>query len=109
MANHILKTDTLNKGRVKINAAIDHASKAIDNSEQASNASNQAVQIAQSAESKSEYTQQQLDNIIIESGTSDAETIQARGKHSLLYERLDASDTNIQRSILDFRLKSTRC
>ncbi len=101
MAELIQKQDTLNEGREKLNAAITDAEKAKSSSEQANVVSNQAVTIAQSAESKSDYTQQQLDNIIIESGTSDAETIQARGDYDLLYKRLDASDSTMSENNQD--------
>lgn len=40
-------------------------------------------------------TQTQLDTIILESGTSDAETIQARGTETLLYKRLDKTDQKL--------------
>lgn len=98
MAELIQKTDTLNQGREKLNEAIKDADKAKLDAGSAVNTSNQAKQIAQTAENKSDYTQQQLDNIIIESGTSDAEVIQARGGEPLLKDRLDKTDTNV----LDF-------
>jgi len=59
--------DNLNTGRVKLNQAIDQAN----------------------------TVQGQLDTIVIASGTSDAETIQARGGEPLLYNRLDKVDTQL--------------
>ena len=64
---YIDKLDKLNTGRVKLNQAIDQAN----------------------------TVQGQLDTIIVESGTSDAETIQARGGEPLLYNRLDKVDTQL--------------
>jgi len=54
-----------------------------------------AVVIANTADAKSTTTQGQLDTIVIASGTSDAETIQARGGEPLLYNRLDKVDTQL--------------
>jgi len=64
---NIDKLDSLNTGRVKLNQAIDQAN----------------------------TVQGQLDTIVIASGTSDAEVIQARGDEPLLYNRLDASDAQL--------------
>lgn len=57
--------------------------------------SSQAKAIAKAAEDKSDYTQKQLDNIVINDGEGNAEVIQARGKESLLYKRLDKSDERL--------------
>lgn len=113
MAELILATDSLNKGRVKINKAIEQSEQALNTSNDAvgiangavntannavavaTNLGNEAREIANLANSKSDSTQEQLDNIILDSGTSDAEVIQARGGHSLLYERLDSSDSQM--------------
>jgi len=65
--DNINTTDNLNAGRVKLNEAIDQAN----------------------------TVQDQLDTIVIASGTSDAETIQARGGEALLYNRLDKVDTQL--------------
>lgn len=65
--DNINVTDNLNQGRIKLNEAIEQAN----------------------------TVQGQLDTIIIGSGTSDAETIQARGGQPLLYNRLDASDAQL--------------
>ena len=64
---NIDKLDNLNEGRVKLNEAIDQAN----------------------------TVQGKLDTIIIDSGTSDAEVIQARGGEPLLYNRLDKVDTQL--------------
>src|SRR5690625_1624419 len=86
MAELIQKTDTLNEGREKLNEAIKDAEKAkIDSSE--------ALDTANTALSKSESTQTQLDNIVID-GDSSVEAAQARvdkdGKtYGTLKERLD--------------------
>jgi len=65
--DNINELDKLNTGRIKLNQAID----------------------------KANTVQGQLDTIIIDSGTSDAETIQARGGEPLLYNRLDKVDTQL--------------
>lgn len=49
--------------------------------------------------------QKQLDTLILESGTSDAEVIQARGGHSLLNERLDNMENNIAITVGDIETK----
>lgn len=93
MAEFIEKTDTLNKGREKINAAIQDAEDAKTIARQAVNTSNQAKQIAQAAEDKADSTQTQLDTIVIE-GDSSVEAAQARvdekgQTHSTLKNRID--------------------
>ena len=65
--DNINELDELNTGRVKLNQAIDQAN----------------------------TVQGQLDTIVLESGTSDAEVIQARGGEPLLYNRLDRVDTQL--------------
>src|SRR5690625_4263212 len=86
MAELIQKTDTLNEGREKLNEAIKDAEKAkIDSSE--------AKSTANTALSKSESTQTQLDNIVID-GDSSVEAAQARvdkdGKtYGTIKERID--------------------
>jgi len=65
--DNIDELDNLNTGRVKLNEAIDQAN----------------------------TVQGQLDTIVIASGTSDAEVIQARGDEPLLYNRLDKVDTQL--------------
>ena len=77
--DEIDKLDNLNEGRVKLNEAINQAN----------------------------TVQGQLDTIIIASGTSDAETIQARGGQPLLYNRLDASDAQLAEKSLQTDLDTT--
>ncbi|MGM0836049.1 MAG: right-handed parallel beta-helix repeat-containing protein [Bacillota bacterium] len=50
---------------------------------------------AANAVSTANDTKLQLDNVIIESGTSDAETIQARGEFPILNDRLGAVDAQL--------------
>lgn len=69
----------------KINAAIEAAGRADLNATQALNTANEAKTTA-------DKTQSQLNNIIIDSGTSDAEVIQARGGAPVLNDRLDGFD-----------------
>ncbi|UNC91703.1 hypothetical protein [Candidatus Contubernalis alkaliaceticus] len=57
---------------------------------------------SEDAEFKSNQTQQQLDGIILESGTSDAELVQARGSEPLLYNRLDRVDKKVKQNTVDF-------
>lgn len=83
-----------------IGAGLD-AKEAKQKAEQALNIANQSKQQSQIAEDKADATQQQLDNIIIESGTSDAEVIQARGDFDLLYQRLDFTDKHVTDLSLD--------
>lgn len=69
----IKATDNLNQGRVKLNEAIKQANE----------------------------VQGQIDELIINSGTSDAETIQARGGLPLLKDRLNASDAQMAQTMQD--------
>lgn len=79
-------TDTLNTGREKINKyAIEPAMRAEDNSMK-------ALDKAMLAVNKSNDVQTQLNNVIIESGTSDAEVLQSRGSYEVLNDRLNAAD-----------------
>jgi len=73
--DNIDELDNLNTGRVKLNQAIDQAN----------------------------TVQGQLDTIIIDSGTSDAETIQARGGEPLLYNRLDKVDTQLAEIVVNVK------
>jgi len=73
--DNIDELDNLNTGRVKLNEAIDQAN----------------------------TVQGQLDTIVIASGTSDAETIQARGGEPLLYNRLDKVDAQLAETTLSGR------
>src|SRR5690606_24329484 len=86
MAELINKKDTLNEGREKLNAAI-------ENAEQAKWESDQALNKANSALLKSESTQTQLNEIVIE-GDSSVEAAQARVSvegtaYGTLKQRLD--------------------
>jgi len=90
---HINPTDSLNTGRGKLNAAIDQSNEALTKATSAETKANQAL-------INSESTQTQLDTIIIESGTSDAEVLQARTKADgtsfpLLKDRLNEVDAQL--------------
>lgn len=96
MANqieYIKDSDLLFQGTRKINEfAIDPANRAETKSENAIQISNNAKEIAETAEGNSVETQIQLENIVIESGTSDAETLASRGEFNWLPNRLKNSD-----------------
>lgn len=79
----------------KINAAIEASGKADTNALQSLSKSEQAINKADQANTKADETQVQLNNIIIESGTSDAEVIQARGGAPVLNERLNGLDVQL--------------
>ena len=79
----------------KINAAIEASGKADTNALQSLSNSQQAIKKADEAKTKADETQVQLNNIIIESGTSDAEVIQARGGAPVLNERLNGLDVQL--------------
>lgn len=55
----------------------------------------EAKAISLKAETKAEQTQDQLDDIILKSGDSSSEVVQARGGESLLYKRLDKTDAQL--------------
>jgi len=87
-APQILGSDTLKLAYPKLNMAIDNSNEALDKAVMAETNANQAL-------SQSESTQTQLDTLIINSGTSDAETLQARvdpngHAFSTLKDRLDS-------------------
>ena len=93
MADLINTTDSLNTGRVKINAIIEDASAAVIAAESASATAGEAKTTADSV-------QTQLDTIILVDGASDAEVVQSRvdkdGKlYATLKERLDSSDAQL--------------
>ena len=93
MADLINATDSLNTGRVKINAIIEDASAAVIAAESASATAGEAKTTANSV-------QTQLDTIILVNGASDAEVVQSRvdkdGKlYATLKERLDSSDAQL--------------
>ena len=93
MADLINATDSLNTGRVKINAIIEDASAAVIAAESASATAGEAKATADSV-------QTQLDTIILADGASDAEVVQSRvDKDGKLYVtlkgRLDSSDAQL--------------
>jgi len=96
-AERILDGDTLKVGKEKLNKAIEQANKSEVGSAQAITMANGATSIANNAVAKADETQTQLNNVIIESGTSDAEVIQARGSHDLLNNRLESFEKMIYR------------
>ncbi len=100
---HIEKVDTLNKGRIKLNEAIDGASHAVEVSDGAKRKADEAL-------AKSESTQHQLDTIVIE-GDSSVEAAQARVssddyEYETLKQRLDIEhvDTNERIGVVDSKL-----
>lgn len=102
---HISETDFLDDGRKKINEfAIGPAMRAESNSMAANQSSQQANKIALE-------TKEQLKNIVLENGNSEAEVVASRGVHGYLPERLDEADfviTKIQSSDED-RLSAAFC
>jgi len=97
MANLINATDSLNTGRVKINAIIEDASAAVIAAESASATAGEAKTTANSV-------QTQLDTIILVDGASDAEVVQSRvdkdGKlYATLKDRLDSSDAQLDQTM----------
>lgn len=105
MADFIQKTDTLNQGREKLNAAITDAEKAKADAGSAVSTSNQAKQIAQTAEDKADSVQAQFDQVVIE-GDSSVEAAQARvgadgNPYSTLKARLDAEHTQVTAQLTD--------
>lgn len=87
-----IETAIVDSGEAKINASesLSQATTALTTANQANSVANDASIIANEAKITSTNTQNQLNNIVIESGTSDAETIQARGGFPVLSERLDS-------------------
>jgi hypothetical protein len=99
-AQRILGTESLRQSYPKLNAAIDNSNEALTKATTAESNSATAVNTANTAETKADSTQAQLDTIIIESGTSDAETLQARTNadaltFTTLQERLNNSDSQV--------------
>jgi hypothetical protein len=96
--NKINETDSLNDGRLKLNESIEQSNQAIEKANEADEKSTNAVNTSNAAETKADSTQAQLDTIVIESGTSDAETLQARtdanaNTFNTLRDRLNNSDS----------------
>ena len=84
---HIEEKDTLNKGRKKLNNAIDASEAAYDKSQEAVDKANQSL-------ANSVSTQDQLNQVVID-GDSSVEAAQARvdangNTHSVLKDRLDS-------------------
>jgi peptidoglycan/xylan/chitin deacetylase (PgdA/CDA1 family) len=93
--NNVNYNDTLREGTDKINQSIDQSNEAITKANSADSKADNAVNTANQANTKSDDTQQQLNNIVINNGESDAEVLQARGNYSVLNERLEAADTQL--------------
>lgn len=100
---YIESEDLLNTGRKKLNKVIDISYDAKDTSDQAlkdanklgneaKHTSNIALIQSTQADLKSEQTQKLLEDIILESGTSDAEVVQARGDESTLNSRFELNE-----------------
>lgn len=95
-AQKILGSDTLRIAYPKINQAIDNANDALTKSTTAETE-------AADAKSISESVQEQLSTLVVDSGTSDAETLQARTRNvdgqtitfDVLKDRLDNTDSQI--------------
>ncbi|MDG3374400.1 right-handed parallel beta-helix repeat-containing protein [Vibrio parahaemolyticus] len=102
VVEYISETDYLNDGRVKINKfAIDPANRAEKNSENAYNSAKEASDVAEAAQIEVSKLRSEIDDLIINSGTSDAEVVQARTnirgqKFPLLKDRLNSVDEDIQ-------------
>src|SRR5690625_1757741 len=95
---HINKTDTLNEGREKLNAAIDGANAADVTSKAADTKATQAL-------ANSESTQTQLDTIVID-GDSSVEAAQARVDekgvpHPTLKARIDDGMNSVNQQLAD--------
>src|SRR5690625_232189 len=95
---HINKTDTLNEGREKLNAAIDGANAADVTSKEADTKATQAL-------ANSESTQTQLDTIVID-GDSSVEAAQARVDekgvpHPTLKARIDDGMNSVNQQLAD--------
>lgn len=95
VVEYINNSDNLRQGKDKINEVIDLGNQIVVDSANATSTSNTALTTANTAKSTADATATQLDTIILESGTSDAETIQARGSEPLLYNRLDKTDAQL--------------
>src|SRR5690625_1303586 len=98
MADLINEKDTLNEGRKKINRAINHADEAKQISEQADTKATEAL-------NKSESTQEQLNQVVID-GDSSVEAAQARvdekgQSHTTLKERIDDGFTKVNTQLAE--------
>jgi hypothetical protein len=100
--------DTMRTAFPILNMVIDSANESLNKANEAKADADYAVQTADIANSKSDSTQTQLDTIIIESGTSDAEVIQARvdaesNTFNTLQERLNNSDMQLTENANNLR------
>jgi hypothetical protein len=87
--------DTMRTAFPILNMVIDSANESLNTANEAKADADNAVQTANLANTKSDDTQQQLNNIVINNGESDAEVLQARGSYSVLNERFEATDTQL--------------
>jgi Alanine-zipper, major outer membrane lipoprotein len=117
-APKLLGTDTLRQAYPKFNQAIDNANEALGTANTAKSTADNAVTTANAANAKSDDTQQQLNNIVINNGQSDAEVLQARGTFAVLNDRLNDADsqladvlkdtTDLQTTINDFANRNVK-
>ncbi|MCM3651336.1 glycoside hydrolase family 55 protein [Metabacillus litoralis] len=84
--------DSYNKGRVKMDTDLD---KAMGDSSNALTKATTAETNSTDAKNTANSVQTQLNNIVIESGTSDAETLQARGTFPVLNDRLNNTESEL--------------
>lgn len=100
-APKILKDESLRTSYPKLNQAIDNANEALLTANTAKTYSDSAVTTANAANAKSDDTQQQLNNIVINNGQSDAEVLQARGPYAVLNDRLNDTDAQLAENAAD--------
>jgi hypothetical protein len=93
--NNVNYNDSLREGTDKINQSIDQSNQAIDKANSADTKADSAISTANQANEKSDDTQQQINNLVINNGESDAEVLQARGTYPVLNERLSATDEQL--------------
>ena len=103
-APKIISSESMRTAFPKINQAIDNSNEAKKTSNEANVTAAQAVTTSNQANAKSDDTQTQLNNVIIESGTSDAEVIQARGGSPVLNERLNGVDAQLADILVNIKL-----
>lgn len=72
-----------------------NASEALSKINQMVGTAENALSVARQSNDKSDDTQQQLDNIVLNDGTGNAEVIQARGNEPLLKDRLNKTDSQL--------------
>jgi Pectate lyase superfamily protein len=105
--------DTMRTAFPILNMVIDSANESLNTANESLSAANEAktdassaIQTANEANTKSDDTQQQLNNIVINNGESDAEVLQARGTYSLLNERLEATDVQLADTVRVINVKA---